>query len=260
MTHQSLRSARARRHALAVNAGLLHALEPRVFLSSEGSAEFRVNTFTPFDQQFAAVAMSPAGDFVVAWTSAFQDGSLDGIYAQRFDAAGQPRGAEFRVNTHVDGVQEGPSVAIDADGDFIIAWGGAGPDDGYGIHAQRFSAAGVPLGSEFQVSSTIPPQQFGAEVACDADGNFVVAWDSDGQDGSELGVYARRFDADGAPRGDEFRVNQHTTEDQWLADLAMDEDGDFVIAWTSDGQDDVVSGVFARRYSAAGVALSGEFP
>jgi len=35
-------------------------------------------------------------------------------------------------------------------------------------------------------------------VAKDADGSFVVVWDSAGQDGGFYGIFGQRFDSDGA--------------------------------------------------------------
>ena len=46
--------------------------------------EFRVNTYTPASQQQPAVAPGPLGDFVVVWKSWGQDGSLYGVFGQRF--------------------------------------------------------------------------------------------------------------------------------------------------------------------------------
>jgi hypothetical protein len=46
--------------------------------------EFRVNTYTSAAQQQAAVAPGPLGDFVVVWKSWGQDGSLYGVFGQRF--------------------------------------------------------------------------------------------------------------------------------------------------------------------------------
>src|SRR5437763_2302976 len=53
--------------------------------------EFPINTFTSDIQQTSApssqaVAMQKNGDYVVVWTSAGQDGSGQGIFAQRFQA------------------------------------------------------------------------------------------------------------------------------------------------------------------------------
>jgi len=52
------------------------------------------------------------------------------------------------------------------------------------------------------------------------------------------------------PSGLEFQVNTYTTGQQLDASVAMDADGDFVVAWTSDGQDGNGHGIYAQRYSA----------
>jgi cysteine-rich repeat protein len=46
--------------------------------------EFRVNTYTLSLQSRHAVATDRDGDFVVAWTSYYQDGDATGVFAQRF--------------------------------------------------------------------------------------------------------------------------------------------------------------------------------
>ena len=50
-------------------------------------------------------------------------------------------------------------------------------------------------------------------MAIDADGDFVVAWQSDGQDGDDDGVFARRFSTPRAsPLAAEFQVNTYTAD------------------------------------------------
>src|SRR5204862_66208 len=100
-----------------------------------------VNTFTTGYQAETAVGMSAAGAFVVAWMSEGQDGSNGGIYAQRYSAAGLPSGSEFRVNTYTTSTQRFPAVAVDADGDFVVAWGSFPGQDGdlEGVYAQRYA-------------------------------------------------------------------------------------------------------------------------
>jgi hypothetical protein len=84
-------------------------------------SEFQVNTFTQGHQETPSVAASASGDFVVAWQS-YQDNSLRGVFAQRFSSAGAPLGGEFQVNTFTLFNQRSPSVAADADGDFVVVW------------------------------------------------------------------------------------------------------------------------------------------
>ena len=48
------------------------------------------------------------------------------------------------------------------------------------------------------------------------------------------GVYAQRYNSAGVAQGGEFRVNTNTANDQVHASIAMDDAGNFVIAWAQD--------------------------
>ncbi len=227
---------------------------------AQGS-EFTVNTFTTSSQRRPSIAMDGNGDFVIAWFGLFgQDASGYGVYAQRYNAAGEAQGTEFQVNTYTTGGQLEPSVAMKADGDFVITWESNGQDGSvYGIYAQRYNAAGEPQGSEFQVNTYTTNGQHDPAIAMDADGDFVIVWRSNGQDGNSNGIYAQRFNAAGEIQGSEFRVNTYTTSTQSEHSIAMNTDGDFVIAWSSYGQDGSNFGVYAQRYNAAGEMQGSEF-
>jgi hypothetical protein len=225
--------------------------------------EFRVNTHTPDVQTLPATAMDSAGDFVVVWQSRAQDqptGTAEGVYGQRYDSSGTPRGAEFLVNNTVLGNQMRPQVATDAAGNFVVVW--ESPDaSGVGIFARRYDAAGVPQGAEFGVNATTAGPQTYPVVAMDADGEFVVAWVSFGQDlpGTD-GVYAQRYSKSGVALGGEFRVNTRVASQQRFPTVAMSAAGDFVVAWSGDLQDpDNSTGIYAQRYDAAGATRGGEF-
>jgi hypothetical protein len=214
--------------------------------------EFRVNTFANGLQQSPASAMDDQGNFVITWSSGFQLGEESNfdVYAQRYDAAGEPQGEEFRVNTFTLSTQATPSIAMGADGDFVIAWESFEQDgSGAGVFAQRFDAAGAPQGPEFRVSTFAPGHQAAPSVAMNANGDFVVAWQSDLQGGDPLGIYAQAFNAAGAPQGGEFHVNVFTPNGQAQPSVAMADDGSFVIAWQSFGQQNSDTRVYARRYN-----------
>ena len=209
--------------------------------------EFRVNTYTPTDQVFPAVASDSAGNFVVAWQSyPQQDGNESGIFAQRFASTGAPLGGEFRVNTSTSGDQRQPAVAADAAGDFVISWQA---DTGVlGIFAQRFASTGIPLGGEFRVNTDTASLELSPAVTSDPAGNFVVVWQSGptSPDGSGYGVFAQRFGSTGVPLGGEFRVNTYTTHNQRSPSIASDSAGQFVVAWESYLQEG--GGIFGQRY------------
>ncbi|MEM8556795.1 MAG: T9SS type A sorting domain-containing protein [Bacteroidota bacterium] len=222
--------------------------------------EFQVNTFTEGNQQYSSVDVDADGDFVIAWESFARDGSNYDIFAQRYKADGTPEGSEFLVYTLTRRDQRRPSVGVDADGDFVIAWQGNNPNgNGVDIYAQRYTADGTPQGSEFRVNTYTPSGQTLASVGVDADGDFVIAWQSDGQDGFGFGINAQRFAADGTPQGSEFQVNTYTAINQSHPSVGIDTDGDFVIAWGSFGQDGSDYGIYAQRYAADGTPQGGEF-
>lgn len=157
-------------------------------------SEFRVNTYTADDQYFPSAAMDSSGNFVVSWYSFYQDGSGRGVYGQRFRSDGTPLGSEFQVNTYTTGDQVLSSVAMDASGNFVVTWVSNGQDgSGGGVYGQRFGSDGTPQGSEFRLNTYTAGTQSRPSAAMDPSGNFVVVWDSFGQDGSSHGIYALNF-------------------------------------------------------------------
>ena len=101
--------------------------------------EFRVNTTTTPVPWVPSVAMDSIGDFVVVWQSP-HDGSLNGVFGQRFANTGAPLGTEFLVNTYTTADQSGPGVASDSAGRFVVVWRSEGQDgSGGGVYAQRYS-------------------------------------------------------------------------------------------------------------------------
>jgi hypothetical protein len=113
--------------------------------------------------------------------------------------------------------------------------------------------------TEFLVNAYTTTSQSDPSVAIDASGNFVVVWRSYGQDGSEGGIFAQRYDATGAPQGGEFRVNTYTTGSQSFPEVALSADGRFVVAWESVGADGYGAGIAARLYDSSGMPVGDEF-
>ena len=228
--------------------------------------EFQVNAYTTNTQSLPSVAVQPDGDFVVTFTSAF-DGYLSGVFGHRFDSAGARVGIQFQINTYTTYAQHRSSVASESNGDFVVVWQSNKQNGGvpavYGVFGQRFTSAATPVGAEFAVNTFTANDQESPRVAADEDGDFIVVWQSTGQDNLPFGfgIFAQRFDSSGARLGGEFQVNARTLENQKYPAVAAKPNGDFVITWQSNQQEAPGSsyGVFARRYSSAGVALATEF-
>ncbi|HJT75855.1 MAG TPA: Ig-like domain repeat protein, partial [Gemmataceae bacterium] len=216
------------------------------------------NNQQTFAQTPQAVAASPGGKFVVTWSSQGQDGSGNGVYAQRYDPSG-PVGGELQVNTTTTNDQEASAVAADANGNFVVTWQSDQNGVNWGIYAQRFDAAGRPLGGEFRVDAGSTYQDQFPSVGMDAGGNFVIVWQNNGQDGNSWGVYGQRYDSGGNPVGGTFQVNTYTANAQQHPEVAMAADGSFVVVWQSNNQDGNGWGVYGQRYDSAGNRAGGEF-
>jgi hypothetical protein len=241
---------------------------PSVFALDPAGTEFQINTYTSCNQDDPSVAQLDSGDFVVVWESGSeayqQDGSLTGIYAQRYDSDGEEIGGEFRVNDFTRDEQEDVSIAALSGGGFVVTWHSWEQDgDGYAVVARRYDADGIADDVEFQVNTYTTDWQTDASVAAVDDG-FVVVWDSYDQDGDTWGVFGRRYDADALPIGGEFPVSQFTTGEQHTPEIAALPSGRFVVVWTSyqfgpPWQDGSEAGVFGRVYRANGKADGPEF-
>jgi hypothetical protein len=203
---------------------------------------------------------SDDGFVLVGWQGDFTTGTPE-VFAQRFSATGALAGSRFTVNTYTTGHQTAAAVACNGDGRFVVVWESAPSfivpsepqdGDGAGVFGQLFEADGDALGPEFQVHVVTSHDQIEPSVAMDAAGRFVVAWTTYSYDDileiEDADVFARAFDAEGAPANGEFQVNTYTTETSGSPSAAIGADGDIVIAWhtSNDGDDHSIS---AQRYS-----------
>ncbi|MEM9738194.1 MAG: hypothetical protein AAF770_03860, partial [Bacteroidota bacterium] len=69
------------------------------------------------------------------------------------------------------------------------------------------------------------------------DDDFVIVWNSIGQDGSGLGIFFQRFYANGTKQSSEMQANNYTNGDQYGATLGAFSDKGMIIAWEGNGQD-----------------------
>lgn len=199
---------------------------------------------------------TPGGGFVLV-----QPG--DEIRFRHYDAAGAPVGAESKFISAQPA--HAPDAAQFADGHFIITWytdfddhGGDG--DVFALHV---NADGTARGAPVIVSGAADNNQRAPAGAVLADGGYVLSWQSLYRDGNGYGIYARIFDADGSPRGAEFRVNTVTEDNQIHPDVVALANGGFLVSWESDYQPGhtlypPVFTVLMRRYDADGKAQGGE--
>ena len=113
-------------------------------------------------------------------------------------------------------------------------------------------------GARIRVNTYTTNSQRNPSVAMDSAGNFVVVWESSGQDGSSSGIFGQRVDAAGVLLGDEFQVNTSTVDDQILPAVAMGASGNFLVVWQHPSEFGG-AGIFGQLFDSGGNPLGSEF-
>jgi hypothetical protein len=235
------------------------------FLSSSNTwvtGDLLVNTFTNSSQLNPAVTVLANGNVVVAWGSFNQENasSLQGVYAQLFSPSGDKIGGEFRVNQTTPFNQRLPALASLSDGRFVVTWVSEQQrfENSVDIYGQLYSAAGVAVGSEFLINTTTNITGH-PSVAGSSDGGFLVAWserDSINRS-NNWDVIARPFTSAGVGAVAR-RVNAMTYGDQ-VAPRISSIGTDYLMVWTSLGQDGSREGVYGQFLRGDGSLAGGEF-
>ncbi|WAT17712.1 cadherin-like domain-containing protein [Aurantiacibacter sp. MUD11] len=214
------------------------------------------------NSHWSSITATSDGGYVVAWTEFGGDTSGYSIEVQRFDADGNSVGGVVQANTYESADQMYPQVVELEGGDVLVVWMSNGQDgSGWGVYGQRFNADGTTDGGEFQINQATASTQYFPKVAALEGGGFVVTWGdvSGANDPSNYGVVARIYDADGAPAGDEFLVNQTTANNQIHPSITVLENGNFVISWNDYGNGGVtLNDITARVFAPDGTPVSDE--
>jgi len=113
--------------------------------------------------------------------------------------------------------------------------------------------------AEFQLNYFASGGQTSPDVAVFTSGGFVVAWEVEEEESTDLDVYARLFDAEGQPAGWEFTVNSVVAGTQRNPAVAAWGYGAFVVLWESEDLDGDGYGIFGRLFSPGGTPLGDEF-
>ena len=161
------------------------------------------------------------------------------VKAQLFDAYGHRIGGEIAVAPGREN-QYHPVVAMDARGNFVVAWTLEYSLTDTDVMAARFSANGAELGAgEFAVANSWK-KEYDPSVAMAADGHFVVTYTyqfaSDDTD-----VYAAMFRPDGTLTRHLFVAYSSQFEGQ--SSVAAAPDGRFDVAYIKSGD------VYLQRYT-----------
>ena len=238
-----------------------------------------VSTFTNNFQINPAVIVLNNSNVVVVWASFDQasSNSLLDVYGQIFTPAGQKVGANFLINQFISYNQRTPAIAALKNGGFVVAWVseqqrvvGSAPAalqspgqlaalaPSAGIYARLYSSNGVAVGIEFPVNTDFNPCA-NPGVAVASDGSFMMVWGAYDMDNptNSWDIYARPFSSAGVG-GTTVLVNSRLYGDQYVPRISAI-GGDYLIVWTSLGQDGSREGVYGQFLHENGSGVGVEF-
>ncbi|MFK7855487.1 MAG: DUF4347 domain-containing protein, partial [Granulosicoccus sp.] len=219
-------------------------------------SEAMVNTLSTGVQATTAfgggnVAMDANGNYAVVWQD-LRSGNYDS-YLQIYNADGSIRVSDIQVHSLSLFAQDWPNVAMTADGNIVVSWGDQ-RSGLYEVYMRMYDIDGNALTGETQVS-TIVGSQDASSIDVAADGSFVVVF----LDSTNTDIYMQRYDSAGVAQGVNTIVNSTTASDQTHPDVAVADDGSYVVTWMSVNQDGSGSGIYAQRFNASGIAQGSEF-
>ncbi len=203
----------------------LETLEGRQLLSLGAQFPTPINT-TSRDFDFNSVnASSVSGAEVVVWTHAdTPNNTAWDVRAQRL-LNGKNVGPEILISTHT--TEDPASVAIDNQGDFVVAWTQVQPNGNTDVLARKFNASGNAVGGIVPVAvGTFAQTQ--PHVAMDAAGDFVVSYTRN-TNNNNPDIFAKLYNVN------EQQVNVISVATTSFAEthssVAMTPDGRFYVAY-----------------------------
>ncbi|ASG24922.1 calcium-binding protein [Nitrospirillum viridazoti] len=149
---------------------------------------------------------------------------------------------ETIANSYTASDQTTPSVAVLADGSYVVSWASAGQDgDGSGIYAQHFAGDGQKTGDEFRVNTVTAGNEVTPFTVALPNGGYEVVWNQGGT------IVAQRYNADDTPSGGQTTLGTGNGPK-----AAVMTNGNLVVVWNYNGV------AYGRIYNGSGAAVGGQ--
>ena len=200
-------------------------------------------------QSVGAVA-DASGDFAVVWyaTSANRASSLE---VQRYNSQGQAQGSIMPLPGNT---RSGDQFAMNAQEDLLVVY-----QSNTSLFGQRYDTQNNLIGTAIQINPTVPAAGF--QLATDSAGDFMVAWAEESSSTGPVSIYARGYDNQAMPQGNEFLVvsSSDTTSAATANGLGIAGygSGDFLIQWQNRTASS--TSLLAERFDVQGTPLDGQF-
>ncbi len=137
-----------------------------------------------------SIEMAENGYNFVTWSynKSFDDNSFEHL-GQWFDAEGNEIGEEILLHSFESDLIQSLQTAQNSDGQRLYVWA-EGDLDERDIYALMLDSDGTTIGEQIQLGSDLAYDQYLPVMAMNDAGQYVVLWQSIGQDGDRHGIYA----------------------------------------------------------------------
>ncbi|MEH7830501.1 beta strand repeat-containing protein [Gemmobacter denitrificans] len=213
----------------------------------------------------ATVLNAPAGDIQalpqIAAASATQalilwEDSNEDIVARFFNpTTGALTGSQFTIFNGASGAGEsviGTHVTALSNGSYVVTYGNENSGNDV-LQFQTVSQSGT-VSALFTVSSSLT-ENYDPSITELTNGRFVISWTTDGSGGSNTGIRARVYNANGTPFAAEVAPPSTTAGNQTHSAVAAAPDGGFVVFWVDEG----TLSLRGQRYNSSSTAVGTEF-
>lgn len=199
------------------------------------------------------IATDVNGTSYIVWQDAHYSHNED-IYIAAIDADGNNTwgGIEYRVNSDIgENLQLMPKIDLSSIGATTsIAWED-NRNGNYDIYIQTMDANAQKLWPNDVLVAGTSYDENSVDLVFDSNNDIVVSWVQEGASGD---VYAQKIDLNGNNIWPSNLSLANTSLNEHNPALAADDNGNFYLAWTEEGED-MIKNVYLAKYNTNGTML-----
>lgn len=231
--------------------------------NTSGVILWLISTKTKF-QQRPRIAMAPSGDFFMTMDGLSFDTNFNAVLIQQFDTEGNFVGDFFNPHTTDPGPNSNHQFSDFATNGstHVVIWQDDRQDANWDITAQFYNNSGA-TGGNIKVNNgdAVGTINIWPSIVINPSGNSVAVW-ADARTGADGEIFGQLLNANGQAVGGNFQISAGHGEIMDRPEVAMLDDGNFMVVWSDSMQG--VSGTAAfrargRQFSTNATPLSDVF-
>jgi hypothetical protein len=192
-----------------------------------------------------SLVLDKSGSPIISWTES--DGTSNNIYIKRFNGTSWSLIGENPLDLDLNQNASSSSLDLDSQGKPVIAWTESDNNDSWKLYVKRlYNETWQLVGGE---AITKDVSFYASEPSLEIDNydNPVVAWS--GSD-SRVNIFVSRFDGTSWRLVGEESLNINTDNNAFSPSLALDINGNAIVAWTEvDGEKS--STLYVKRFDGS---------